>query len=319
MKAASHQCEEELVPLDDEEPSSDEPLSEPHTIVWPDDDHTHVLWSVRVFHLLSATTARLIVHLAETHASAIGGWRTTRHAHFPTTDFALEAQSCAPTMRALDDLVRPIVNTVVLPTLALHYQCAEVLTVRDLFLVRYEASTAAAPTQDRLPLHRDGNLLSFSIMLSEPGVDFDGGGLRFVSVGPRDGFGDRQPIAGVGCGDLTLHCGKLLHEALRIRRGRRYLIVGFVHVAVPLQISLSSFVGSDANVARTSSARSTLVPSDHAVMRECTQSGLMLEDERTGARYTSIEVAPPVGQAATHIQAYVRGAIVRGWMPLLVS
>ena len=113
---------------------------------------------------------------------------------------------------------------------------------------RYEAG--APGVQDRLAPHRDGNLLSFSILLSEPST-FDGGGLRFHSLGPicpacggkpREGCRlacvacggvGRLAIRGVGRGDLTTHCGKLLHEGYRVTRGRRYVVVGFVICDAP--------------------------------------------------------------------------------------
>jgi len=41
----------------------------------------------------------------------------------------------------------------------------------------------------------------------------------------------RSSIPNVGQGDLTCHCGKLLHEAAPVLQGRRYVVVGFVEVA----------------------------------------------------------------------------------------
>ena len=64
-------------------------------------------------------------------------------------------------MVALQTEVRPLVG-VVLQTLAFHYGFeVEDLSVRDVFVAKYAAVGAH---QDRLPLHRDGNLLSFSIL-----------------------------------------------------------------------------------------------------------------------------------------------------------
>ena len=154
-----------------------------------------------------------------------------------------------------------------------------------------EHKADAVGPQDRLAFHRDGSLLSFSILLSDP-ADFDGGGLRFHSLGPpchacegaepcsgstcaacvaaaaaaaavaaaplgadssaiaaaayneaaaeasahmckQCGGVGRAVVPGVGRGDLSAHCGKLLHEGGRVTRGIRYLLVGFVRVKSP--------------------------------------------------------------------------------------
>ena len=82
-------------------------------------------------------------------------------------------------------------------------------------------------------------------------MDFEGGGLRFASAGPAcercadgalppqarasctacDGTGRRPVVARLG--DLTTHCGKLLHESVPVTSGVRYVLVGFVGVASP--------------------------------------------------------------------------------------
>ena len=125
--------------------------------------------------------------------------------------------------------------------------------MRDLFFVRYEAGA-----QDRLTPHRDGTLLSFNVLLSMPGRDFEGGGTRFCSIGDsceackapappavadRGGHADSTGCAhcaGTGraalqqqLGDLTMHCGKLLHEGAPVVRGTRFVLVGFVTVRSP--------------------------------------------------------------------------------------
>lgn len=215
---------------------TERPLAPPHTTFWLPDNPSHTrtaLWAVHVFHLLSERDASTLVALAEDHAAA-HGWSTKRHRNYPTTDIEV-AQCVAP---ALHNKVRPLVRDKVLPLLAAQYGFAEgELRMRDVFLVKYEAGE-----QDHLAAHRDGNLLSFSILLSDP-CSYVGGGLRFHSLGPRcescagarcarcDGVG-RVAIS-VGRGDLTTHCGKLLHEALPVTRGRRFVVVGFVHVDSP--------------------------------------------------------------------------------------
>ncbi|EOD31217.1 hypothetical protein EMIHUDRAFT_253598 [Emiliania huxleyi CCMP1516] len=222
----------------------DGPLLTPHSTLWLPDDPSGTfarssLWAVHIFRLLEPHETRALVALALEHAAA-NGWSTRRHKHHPTTDIAVERET-AP---ALHSAVKPLVARVVLPTLALHYgfELCE-LQMRDLFVVRYQQGA-----QDRLTPHRDGNLLSFSILLSDPS-EFEGGGLRFHSLGPAcdacgglraaaatcrrcDGVG-RLALPGCGCGDLTTHSGKLLHEGARVTSGTRFVLVGFVHVTSP--------------------------------------------------------------------------------------
>ncbi len=246
---------------------------------------------MHLFHLLDVVTCQHLVSLAEAHGRA-RGWATGRHKHFPTTDIAVTKEN-APEI--YDALQPNVVDGVVLPTLAAHYGQFDPteLSMADMFLVKYEAKAAASEddaTQDRLAFHRDGSLLSFSILLSDP-CAFEGGGLRFHSLGPScpacsgaacqgatcaackaaaaaadasgasasaasDGAGESPATAayrsafvaaashlcpscqGVGraaipvpsCGDLTTHCGKLLHEGAQVTGGRRYILVGFVRV-----------------------------------------------------------------------------------------
>ena len=203
---------------------------------------SNALWSVMLFPLMSAQEARHIVAVADAHAAA-AGWSTRRHRAYPTTDIALEA---APSLR---ELLGPLIALTILPTLAFHYGFdREALSVYDAFLVKYEAGGEKAPAvQNALGAHRDSSLLSFSVLLSSPD-DFEGGGLRFASVGPTcDECGADSlrratcaRCAGTGrlplpcaVGELTTHCGKLLHEALPVTRGRRVVLVGFVSVRTP--------------------------------------------------------------------------------------
>ena len=261
-------------------------LRKPRVQLWLADDPTgtferNSLWAVNVFPLLGKAEAEAIILCAESHAEE-HGWAVQRHRHYPTTDIAIHPEG-APALHAA---LHPHVEAVVLPTLARQYGFTiGELSMRDLFLVKYEAAAAGAHVQDRLRPHRDGNLLSFSILLSDPST-FDGGGLRFHSLGPRcracdraceaavDAGSARHDLGGSGSsssgrptdcmpvsasdralasraaadsctacggvgrlaipavrqGDLTTHCGKLLHEALPVSRGRRYVVVGFVNV-----------------------------------------------------------------------------------------
>ena len=128
----------------------------------------------------------------------------------------------------------------------------------DLFVASYEGKGVAdddtggdtssgdgeRETIDSLDLHRDGSLLSFTVLLSPPD-DFEAGGTVFDALRDVDptsadecdggGPGDsvlkpggviRPPRAGYG----TLHSGKLLHGGEKVTRGQRVVLVGFVDV-----------------------------------------------------------------------------------------
>ena len=94
-------------------------------------------------------------------------------------------------------------------------------------------------TIDRLEFHRDGSLLSFTVLLNPP-AEFQGGGTIFDAlhdVSTQDN--DRQnsallspegAISPPQAGYATLHCGKLLHGGHVVTRGQRIVLVGFVDV-----------------------------------------------------------------------------------------
>ena len=182
------------------------------------------LWEVHLLRLLQPKDISHIRSLANAHVQS-HGWSTGRHEHHPTTDFAVDQ---AP---ALDQCLRKLVQSVILPTMARLFgfdQPGDELSIRDLFYVQY-----AAASQDRLGAHRDGTLLSFNLLLSEPGVEFEGGGTRFASLGGACPSGSGFAALPQQLGDLTVHCGKLLHEAAPVTRGVRLVLVGFVGVRSP--------------------------------------------------------------------------------------
>ena len=228
------------------------------------------LHSSHLCHFLSDEEAQWVVTEAETFTVSGGGdWLTDRHAQYATTDFAVE--DC-PTLR---NWWNPRIEETVLPTLAKLYDVARSdLELDDLFIVKYEASEAAdaglggerggggaaaaggggerpsRATQDRLANHHDDTLLSFSVLLSDPHRDFEGGGTSFAAsdwmkeeqggevdfrsvVEEVDAFDESRLIDVVkpaGRGDLFCHCGRLLHGGAAVTRGKRTLLVGFVHV-----------------------------------------------------------------------------------------
>ena len=96
---------------------------------------------------------------------------------------------------SLADALEPLLRWTIVPTLCDLYGFEESdIRMKDLFFVKYEAprstdadgdadADAGTVVQDRLSPHRDGTLLSFNVLLSEPRVEFSGGGTRFASLG----------------------------------------------------------------------------------------------------------------------------------------
>jgi hypothetical protein len=104
----------------------------------------------------------------------------------------------------------------------------------DLFVAHYQAKDSEeSKVMDRLELHRDGTILSFSLLLNSPD-DFTGGGTFY------DALRDVEPSGILHAGgvirpdrpgDAVLHCGKILHGADVVTSGSRTVLVGFIDVS----------------------------------------------------------------------------------------
>jgi hypothetical protein len=122
------------------------------------------------------------------------------------------------------------------------------LSLLDLFCASYEGKESDGEsnkndsdedrnTMDRLAFHRDGSLLSFTVLLSPPN-EFKGGGTIFDALFDVDttDYNDSSILQSPGviqppkAGYVTLHSGKLLHGGHIVTRGQRIVLVGFVDV-----------------------------------------------------------------------------------------
>ena len=158
---------------------------------------------------------RRLVNMGEAVASAVGGWRTDRHEHYPTTDFSLSEDFPPRYTRTIMDLARAYL----LPHMAqLAGILLEDLVLEDLFIVKYEVASDGS-SQQHLGPHRDGSTWTFSMGLNSR-AEYEGGGTRLLEHGL--GTFHSSPTT------VLMHSGQILHEGLRISRGRRYLLVGFV-------------------------------------------------------------------------------------------
>jgi hypothetical protein len=157
---------------------------------------------------------RYIIKECEKHAEKNNGWTTKRHSFYPTTDLPVEN-------------VKPIVGIVfeTLETILNKIKVSYGLTnsdikfdVIDLFVVKYSHDA-----QNQLDMHCDGSFISFGILLSDTN-DFEGGGTQF----------DDELKINLDQGDVLIHSGLIKHSGLKISRGTRYVLVGFINITFTL-------------------------------------------------------------------------------------
>lgn len=190
---------------------------------------------VHVQPILSDDEVATCLELAKEYAASTGAWEQPdqeRHETYSTCDFPVdqcERLSAYLTYIGFDDRIWNNLTNLY----GVEY---EALSYLDLFCASYQPGNETNPdVMDRLEMHRDGSLLSFTITLSAPD-EFEGGGTLF------DGFRDVEPSAdGIlvkgGCvrplraGDSVFHCGKMLHGAEVVSSGQRIVMVGFIDVA----------------------------------------------------------------------------------------
>jgi len=139
---------------------------------------------------------------------------------------------------ALASWMAPRLRLEVLPALSRLFGIPlRLLLPREIFWVRYTAGGAApegggenekqVEGRDKVAMHRDGFLLSFNILVSEPGAGFEGGGTELALLGAT--------VSPKRAGDVTLHSGCVIHGSGSVTKGTRDIIVGFVEVDMPFE------------------------------------------------------------------------------------
>ncbi|XP_022085486.1 procollagen-lysine,2-oxoglutarate 5-dioxygenase 2-like [Acanthaster planci] len=85
------------------------------------------------------------------------------------------------------------------------------------FVVRYRPDE-----QPALRPHHDSSTYTINVALNTRGVDYEGGGARFIRY--------NCSVVGLEAGHLLMHPGRLthLHEGLRTTKGTRYILVSFI-------------------------------------------------------------------------------------------
>ena len=145
-----------------------------------------------------------------TKANLMDNWSKNRHKHYPTTDIPLQNIDNLDLRQEIENICKIAMR---------EYKLTGVVNPFDLFVVKYSANG-----QSFLDIHRDTSELSFIILLSDPS-DFEGGG-TFYEVYNKT-FKHKK-------GEILFHCGKLRHSGLKITKGTRYILIGFLAVESPL-------------------------------------------------------------------------------------
>ena len=130
-------------------------------------------------------------------------------------------------------------------------------------------------------LHRDNGLLTFSLLLSDPG-DFEAGGTYFESTGRV-----YRPSRGVG----VLHSALVRHAGYPIEGGTRYVLVGFCGLTSPkLPMGFQDWRFGDPPW-----FVSSRVVSDEQILRRVWPSGATA----TASDAQEIELVPEIGTELT--------------------
>jgi hypothetical protein len=182
---------------------------------------------------------------------------TSRHATYATCDFPVE--DCRELQAYLEETLRSSSSGSITDRIHHHLQHRYTIQSRahwsylDLFCAHYQSqekvdnaddSSAAVPSSsmDRLQPHRDGSLLSFTVLLSNPDTDFEGGGTTFDALRDVNAIGATSRVLHPGgsvrplqAGDAVFHSGKLLHGADVVTKGSRTVIVGFLDIDICYQ------------------------------------------------------------------------------------
>lgn len=149
------------------------------------------------------------------HAEQVSTWTKDRHYFFPTTDMLLEQIQ-------FNEIYNDILQKYVEPAMKYLYQLDGNPwnnLERENFIARYTTED-----QPQLKIHHDNSDISVLINLSEPDVDFTGGGTYFPKY---------KSLYRPSKGSISLHPGNITHKhgARAVLDGKRYIIVSFIRRA----------------------------------------------------------------------------------------
>lgn len=202
-----------------------------------DYDYPSRLHTIHVKTLLTPMETQQCLQIATEYASSTGRWDRpdfTRHTSYATCDFCVE--DCPP----LESYLQSIgFDTRVWDMLSTLYDVDhDDMSYLDFFCAHYQAkSDTSTETMDRLEAHRDGSLLSFTLLLNSP-EQFQGGGTFFEALRDIEPTSNNDAVLRKGgiirpqhAGDAVFHSGKILHGADVVTHGQRTVLVGFVDVS----------------------------------------------------------------------------------------
>lgn len=160
---------------------------------------------IRVYDFISPETCQQLIDTV----TDMNKWSTGRHDHYPTTDVPMLNLSTNE-----EKLVEPIYEQLItsLQSIVWYDYGLKVRGIYDMFLVKYDED------QQGLGIHQDQSLLSFVITLNN---DFEGGGTIIQEL-------DTSLVHDIGT--ITVHYGKLQHGAKPVKKGSRYVIIGFCDI-----------------------------------------------------------------------------------------
>ena len=136
----------------------------------------------------------------------IYGWKTKRHSDYATTDNEITQ------LWKSYSILQPYIEQLKY-MLSIHLKVNKnIILVKEIFVAKYEPMK-----QHYLDEHVDGSDFSFILYLNE---DFEGGGTQFHF--------DKEPLV-AKTGDCVLFPGRVKHRGISVRKGIRYIVVGFLH------------------------------------------------------------------------------------------
>lgn len=158
-----------------------------------------------------------IIFESEEYAKNNGGWTTSRHENYATTDIPVEKilSIFRYILYSFQTIFKKIETSYCLPK-------NTEFNIIDLFIVKYSENA-----QNCLDLHHDGSFFTINILLNDAS-EFEGGGTYF-----NDGT-----TVFLEQGDMLVHSGKMKHAGIQITKGKRYLLVAFIGIKISVACRL---------------------------------------------------------------------------------
>lgn len=196
------------------------------------------LHKLYVYQILSQEEAGKVLLMAHEYNDITNCWSTKdteRHTRYSTADFCVEEYDILlqylESIHFEQRIFQLISELYDVDTVDLEFQ--------DLFCAHYRGkgkennnnNNGQDTPMDHLTFHRDGSLISFTIVLCDS-ESYTGGGTEFDAL---KGMSDNEFLSnGVirvqQPGQAVIHCGKILHGAHLVTSGARTTLTGFVEV-----------------------------------------------------------------------------------------